>query len=262
LIKYFYTGYIAAQKLLVYKWNTWGTILNSVLMIIVVKSFWEAAYRYSVDSVLPLQWMVAYAGIAIVIRLLLDTWIEFDIERNVIDGTIVSDFLKPVNILVYYYSQALGKFIYDIFFRVLPLFVIVLVIFKFVVQTDMRVWLCFIISIFFSHALSCFLSLIVGFFAFWFHSVWGFFYIKFGLITFFSGIFVPLWFFPQGIRLIAGYLPFKAMYQIPLTIYVQPFVWDDVKILLMQQVVWCLIMIFLAVLIFRSGYNKLTVQGG
>ena len=73
---------------------------------------------------------------------------------------------------------------------------------------------------------------------------------------------VPLWLFPSFIGVLAGVLPFKSIYSIPLSIYIGKLsgtaVWQGI----LFQIVWAGILTLINRLIWAKIHSRLVVQGG
>ena len=77
-----------------------------------------------------------------------------------------------------------------------------------------------------------------------------------------SGLIIPLSFFPEPFGDIARALPFAAMLQAPIDIYVdEPLGGSTVGVLLLQ-VFWAAALVLAGRLVLAAGTRKLVVQGG
>jgi ABC-2 type transport system permease protein len=117
---------------------------------------------------------------------------------------------------------------------------------------------------------SVFLAIVVSFgFRFLYNSA-SFWLVDFrGVMTmalvvslFFSGMIMPLQFFPHWLGTIARVLPFSSVVQTPIDVYLGRHSDPTLLALIAEQVGWALTLIGLGRLALRAGTRKLVVQGG
>ncbi|MBK5457811.1 ABC-2 family transporter protein [Bacillus sp. TH23] len=122
----------------------------------------------------------------------------------------------------------------------------------------MLFYLVFLSGIIINFCVQFFISLL----AFVFVEVWGF-EIVIGLATsFLSGQLIPLWFFPEFLQKIAQFLPFRGMYDIPLSIITGQVNFQNVLGLLAFQIMWAVGLIIIIRLVVRYFQRVLVVAGG
>ena len=54
-----------------------------------------------------------------------------------------------------------------------------------------------------------------------------------------SGSVIPLWFFPDGVRVVLECLPFVNIYQLPLGIYIGRYTFGEMLLRTVLQLFWC-----------------------
>ena len=96
-------------------------------------------------------------------------------------------------------------------------------------------------------------------------STWGINIVKETIVLLLSGASIPLAFFPEGFRQVVDFLPFRAVYDIPLTILLQKNGTDTIEGLLPMfglQLAWALILTLAGTLFWNYSVRKITVNGG
>jgi ABC-2 type transport system permease protein len=80
-----------------------------------------------------------------------------------------------------------------------------------------------------------------------------------------SGASIPLAFFPEKARLVLSYLPFRAVYDIPLSILLGKSgsdTWEGLAQLFALQIVWMVVLTLAGNLFWNQAVKKVTVNGG
>ena len=96
-------------------------------------------------------------------------------------------------------------------------------------------------------------------------STWGINIVKETIVLVLSGASIPLAFFPESIRNIISWMPFRAIYDIPLQVLLNKGGSDTLAGLAKLwglQLGWCLILTLAGVLFWNISVKKITVNGG
>ena len=89
--------------------------------------------------------------------------------------------------------------------------------------------------------------------------------VKETVVLLLSGASIPLAFFPEGLRQAVEYLPFRAVYDIPLTVLLAKGGTDTAAGLLSRlgiQLFWCVVLTVCGNLFWNHAVKKITVNGG
>ena len=98
--------------------------------------------------------------------------------------------------------------------------------------------------------------------SFWTISTRGSASVAYAVITLFSGLLVPLAFFPPALRAVADALPFRGVYDTPARLYTGALSLQQAFEALAHQGVWLALLWALGALLARRGIVKLEVAGG
>ena len=96
-------------------------------------------------------------------------------------------------------------------------------------------------------------------------STWGINIVKETIVLLLSGASIPLAFFPERLRAVVQYLPFRAVYDIPLTILLQKNGSSSLEGLLpmfAMQLIWIAVLTLAGTLFWNHSVKKITVNGG
>jgi len=97
---------------------------------------------------------------------------------------------------------------------------------------------------------------------FWTVSTRGSSSLAYAVISLFSGLLVPLAFFPGGLRTVADVLPFRGVYDTPARLYSGTMSPAEALGGLGHQALWLAVLVALGVFLARRGTAKLEVAGG
>ena len=98
--------------------------------------------------------------------------------------------------------------------------------------------------------------------AFWFIDVRGVMIVSLTISLFFSGMVMPLTFFPVWLRTLAHALPFASLMQTPIDIWLGKHHGAALVGVIALQAFWAVVFLGLGRLALRAGRQKLVVQGG
>lgn len=120
-------------------------------------------------------------------------------------------------------------------------------------------WLAFFVSVNLAIVVSFGWRFLLNLTAFWFLDVRGINMLALLVLNFFSGFLLPLSFFPDRLRAIAEWLPFRAILMVPVEVFLgQRSPGNGLAI----QFVWVVVMLLLGKVVLNVAVRKLVVQGG
>ena len=98
--------------------------------------------------------------------------------------------------------------------------------------------------------------------AFWLTDIRGVVTLSLTVSLFFSGMVLPLTFFPAWLRTIAHALPFASIMQTPIDVWLGKHHGAELLGILALQAVWAIALLALGRVSLRLGTKKLVIQGG
>jgi ABC-2 type transport system permease protein len=189
-------------------------------------------------------------------------WGWFEVADGVSSGQIATDLYRPMDYQLYWLAQDIGRATYHAFLRGIPPFVVGAIFFTMRVPTSPVTWLAFVVSCYLAVAVSFGLRFIVNLTAFWVINQRGIQSVATAAWTLFSGFIIPIAFFPDTARHVIELMPFIAMLELPLNIFLQRATGIDVLGTLLWQAAWVVALLFAGRVMLRAGTRKLVVQGG
>jgi ABC-2 type transport system permease protein len=184
-----------------------------------------------------------------------------ELATRIRDGSIATDLARPLDPQRYWLAFDLGRAPYHFLFRGVPPFVLGALVF------DMRSpsagdVVAFVVSVTLAVVVSLAFRFIYNSAAFWLLDVRGVVTVSLVVSLFFSGMIMPLGFFPDWLRTIANVLPFRAMMQVPIDVYLGKYSGASLVGALALQAIWALVLLGLGRVVLAAGTRKLVIQGG
>ena len=119
-----------------------------------------------------------------------------------------------------------------------------------------------VLSVLLAYCIQFLYSLIIGLLAFWLIVTWPLNMFFNAIYKLLSGAWIPVTMFPETLYRINLFLPFRAIYAVPVSILTSSMkvikIWQSIGV----QVMWLVILYILVQIIWHVGRNKLIVQGG
>ena len=186
-------------------------------------------------------------------------WQEFALRIR--DGSIATDLARPLDPQRYWLAFDLGRAPYHFLFRGVPPFIVGALVFHLRYPSPGAA-AAFVVSLVLAVVVSLAFRFLYNSAAFWLLDYRGVVTVSLVVSLFFSGMILPLAFFPDWLRAIAYGLPFRAMMQMPVDIYLGKYSGASVAGALALQAMWAAALLGLGRLALSAGTRKLVIQGG
>ncbi|MCB9030110.1 MAG: ABC-2 family transporter protein [Deltaproteobacteria bacterium] len=256
----------AFLKMLAYRLRYYTGILTYLLFVSVYFFIWKAVY----SSKTPLETingftfteMVTYVAVGWISRSFYFSNIDSEMNELVRTGQISVFLLRPVNFQTMMFAQAIGESLFRFFFFSIPIGVVILYVFPIQPPASLETFLLFCLSTLLAFGVLVAVNFIIGLLAFSLKSIDGVMRAKHNLLQLFSGLLLPLSFFPTWFQSLLDFLPFKAISYIPLLVYLNKVPQAEIWGVLAGQLFWIVALVFIGILLWKKAMAKLSVQGG
>jgi ABC-2 type transport system permease protein len=141
-------------------------------------------------------------------------------------------------------------------------FVVGALFFRLRLPHDPVTWLIFPLSAALAVTVSFALRFMVNLSAFWFVDVRGIHALAASAWTLLSGFTIPIAFFPDGIREVVHVLPFVAMLELPVNVFLERATGVELVATLASQAGWAVVLLLAGRVLLAVASRKLVVQGG
>lgn len=254
---------IGMKEHLVYPSAVWAKLFSKLIYLYLQFCIWSALFAS--NSIKNPELNKADTLRYIVVATLFSTVIECNviekINAQIQSGNIATELIRPIDFKRMLLARHLGDTSVKILCCLVPLIALV----KTRVSLPL---LCFeeiefgILSVFLAYCIQFLYSLIIGLLAFWLIVTWPINMFFGAIYKLLSGAWIPVTMFPETLYKINLFLPFRAIYAIPVSILTSSMkdinIWQSISV----QVMWLVILYILVQIIWHVGRKKLVVQGG
>ncbi len=251
----------AAAREATYRFDVFTTIASVLVRVYLLRMVWVALYaRNAAPTELPLHAIITYSTVALLMGLVMDIDQTRALHDKLHDGSIATDFMKPISVPLYLFADGSGEVLFHA-----ALIVPSLALALFIVHIDVPsppVLLAFFASFALGYLVGLFLNFILNCIAFWTLEIHAFQLIVTWVTDLFGGEIIPLVIFPALLQKIAFALPFAAMFSTPLLIYVGVIPPGRYLEAMGVQAFWVVALALAASAIWRAGAKRVIVQGG
>ncbi len=250
-----------------YRLGTFVTLFANLIYLVLVYYLWKAIYASSgVDVVNGMTFTdtMIYLILATSLFNFLEMFVVWDMSRSIQSGKIILDLLKPMKFRAYTFWSYSGSHVVSFIMTFIPTFIVVMIITKGAIPIGMNL-VYFIIATLFALIVNFNIEMIVATICLYTESTWGINIVKETIVLLLSGASIPLAFFPEKLRAVVDYMPFRAVYDIPLTILLEKNGSDTLQGLLPMfgfQLLWIVILTAAGTLFWNYSVKKITVNGG
>lgn len=232
------------------------------VMVMIYDSFFRSTHN---GMPLSLEQTITYIWLGQGLLGLLPWNGDREIQSMIRTGDFVYELVRPVNMYFYWYYRILAQRIGATILRAIPLFLIVNLVFPYkyrmLVPASMTGFLLFVFSMLIAVLLGAVISNII--------TISVLFTIGDGIdrllpaiVTFFSGMVIPLSFFPEWSQIIFRLLPFSGLVDTPYKFYLGIYGVSDFVQVLAIQGIWVLMLMLFGNLLLKLASRRTIVQGG
>lgn len=240
-------------------------VIGNILYLTIIYFLWQAIYKSAGTSVvrgMTFSDTLIYLVLATALFNFMEMYAVWEIGRNIQSGKIVLDLLKPMGYRKYLFWSYSGSFISQFFLTFLPTFIIVTVVTHGAIPMGINL-IYFAISVVLAVSINYSIDFFVGTICLYTESIWGINIMKQVVVMLFSGVTIPIAFFPETLKKIVYYLPFQSIYNAPLSILLgKDLKWQATLSTLLMQLGWCIVMFIISKLFWKISIKQITVNGG
>jgi len=197
------------------------TLLIGFIVFAAQYYFWKMAFGDNAQMTIKgytFNEIIQYYLLLRIVSDIVDSRAGFRMGELILSGKISFLLLKPVTLKKWMIAEEVGRVFVDLLTKALFFFGIA----QLIVGLPQLSWIAFLLlitSLLLSFLLSFTLFFIVGCVAFYVEAVAGLNYAFRRVIFFFSGGLIPLAFFPETFQRVLNFLPFKYIFDLPVSIF-------------------------------------------
>lgn len=254
----------AYRNQLVYRVANWSGLFTNLFFLFIRAGVFMACYREINGEVsgLTLLQTMTYLTLTQSFFTLMPHLGNLGLSDDVVTGQISVELNRPMNYYLMFMAKRFGIFNFYLLYRFIPVIVVGITCGLLLPPQSLLAFILTIPSILMGFWISVSIMFLVESTAFWFQTDRGMKFCIYGFFTFFSGLLIPLNFFPDWAKLITSLLPFAYTYDAPVQIYLGTIGLWQMLGLLSYQLIWCLLLIFLCLRVLKNGARKVEIHGG
>jgi len=246
-----------------YRLRYYTGIVTYFIYVSVYYFIWKAIYSHSASiEGFDFSHLLTYVAVGWIIRSFYYNNIDQEMATQVLEGKLAMDLIKPVNMQWMYIAQALGESAFRLTMLTVPTAVVLLLVYPVRSPASAENFIAFLFSVFLSFFLVAGINFAVGTFAVRLKSILGLLRAKYFLLELFSGLLIPISFFPHVFQQVFAVLPFQYISYIPVLLYLGKISGMGILKALGIQIFWVAALIAIGHLFWRWSSKKITIQGG
>jgi ABC-2 type transport system permease protein len=188
---------------------------------------------------------------------------QLELSERITSGDVVSDLYRPYDLQAWWMAQELGRSGFQLIFRGITPFAVGAVAFHLRLPADAGIWAAFAVSVALAAGISFAWRYAIALSSFWLLDVRGLVQLTGLVFLFFSGFLLPVAFFPSGLRAVAHALPFAAVVELPVEVFLSKHrSVADLAGVFARQVGWLIVLLGLGRVIQSRAWRRVVVQGG
>jgi ABC-2 type transport system permease protein len=253
----------AFRRQLIYRWaNLAGLLTNaffgSVFSYVIIALYHArpVVAGYNVGNTLRYTWLVQ----AMIMVVLPFGWL--DLMQTIRSGEVVADMSKPCDFYWYWFSREVGRDIYYLLFRGLPTYACGMLLFGIGLPTGWQAWLAYSLALPLGAMIGIAYRFLYNVIAFWIIEARAVATLALVVALFFTGSYVPLPFFPPGLRAVVAWLPFNGLMNLPAELLVGKLSGGSVVFELVRQLLWLIVLTLFVRVVVAHASRRVISQGG
>lgn len=240
-------------------------IIGNLIYLTIVYFLWKAIFESSLTEEvngMTFESTLIYLVLATALFNFMEMYAVWEIGRSIQSGKIVLDLIRPFEYRKYLFWSFTGALVIQFLTTFLPTFIVVAVVTKGAIPIGINL-VYFLISVIMAVMINYSIDFIVGTICLYSESIWGINMMKQVIVLLFSGATIPLAFFPETMKRIVYMLPFRSIYDAPLTILLceNP---DPAMLIqtLGTQLLWVVLINIISRMFWSVSIRQITVNGG
>ena len=248
---------------LAYRSSYFTGIFNYSIQIGAYFFLWDAIYsgRKTIGG-LSKEEMITYVIVAWVVRSFYFSNMDRRVAEEIRDGKIALELIRPYSYQLVKYARAFGEAIFRVLFFAVPSGLIIFLIRPFALPQDWAATMMFLLTVLGAFMINAQLSMLAGMMGFFTQNTSGIYRAKRVVLDLFSGLLLPISFYPHWAQNVIKLLPFQTISYIPNMIYLGKLSGFAALQVILLQVFWIACLGMTAFLLWRFVVKHVVIQGG
>jgi viologen exporter family transport system permease protein len=259
------------RMLLQYRAAAIGGLWTQIFFGLVILGIYEAFYRSTTGShPMTFPQIVSYVWLGQALLAMLPWNADAEVRAMVRSGAVAFELCRPIDLYGLWYARALAWRTAPTVLRAVPLCAFASLVLPLIGLGEWRLapphslesTVAFLAALACTLLLGCALTTLINITLLWTISGEGIVLLMTTLVTFFSGMIVPLPLFPDWAQPIVRVLPFAGLVDLPFRVYTGHIPPRAVPSVLQLQLLWTVALVVFGRWLLSRGLRRITVQGG
>ena len=234
-----------------------NTVFGFVFAYVLLAVYEQRPTVGGFDAIDDVTFTFVAQGMAMVLGIFGDT----EMADRITTGDVIVDLQRPYDHQGWWAGVSYGKAAYYAVFRGIPPFLAGAVVFDLRLPSPMQA-VAFTVSVVLAVGVAFGWRYLLGLTAFWLLDIRGANQLGWFTAQFFSGMFLPLVFFPDAVELLARALPFASMLQLPVEVWLGKHAGGRLLAVYALQIVWLVGLLLAGRWVLARAMRRVVVQGG
>lgn len=248
----------------IFRFDYLVSTLFSFFNIILKVCLWKGLYGIGGGTVngIALNDMLVYSILSSFTAGITKTSVMNDLNESVLSGSISSNLLLPIGLKKYLFLCSVTKNFFLTLYGILPSVLAAMLFFGFHAGIRPVNGALYLLSVTMGILINFLYHFLFGSSVIWFRNSFFLNNINSVLLNLFSGALVPLWFFPEPMKVLSVFLPFRYIVFEPVAVLLNTKSEAETAYVLAMQVFWLVLLFYAVTLVWNRGRNKIMIQGG
>jgi ABC-2 type transport system permease protein len=253
---YFIIGF---KGVIEYKYLLLTQTLSYIVGLIIAYGLWAYIFSLGYTQIqgFTLNDFILYYAVNLLISSMIFN-VEEMFSDNVNNGGLLQYIIRNINPLFKHYFEMVGQNIFTIIILFILVMILVIIYSKFIILN----FILFLVFVIIAIVIQMLILSLIALIAFKTERIGGIKSIIFMIISFLSGGWVPLTFFPEIIQQISLFLPFQYIKYFASMIILDKFDIKTTILGLIISIIWIIILYYLVKIGYKKGLKSFQAQGG
>ena len=259
------------RMLLQYRAAAIGGLWTQIFFGVVLISIYEAFYRSTrVAQPMTFPQLVSYVWLGQALLAMLPWNADSEVRAMVRSGAVAYELCRPIDLYSLWYIRALAWRTAPTVLRALPMCIFAALVLPLIGLDEWRLApppsmasaIAFAATLACTLLLGCALTTLINISLLWTISGEGAVLVLTSIVTFFSGMLLPLPLFPQWTQSVIYALPFAGLVDMPFRVFTGHIAPAATIAVIAHQLVWTLAIVVFGRWLLSRGLRRVVVQGG
>jgi len=252
---------VGFAEALAYRAEMFVWILATTMPLIML-ALWLAVARDAPVGRLGEPQLIAYFLSTFIVRQLTGSWVSWQMNMEVRDGTLAMRLLRPVHPFIAYAAEQLAVVPVRGFASIPMAIIALLSVGTLPLSHDAFIWILWVPAMLGAWLITFLASFTIGCLSFFVESSMKIMDIWLALFLVFSGYLIPTELFPPAVRALADCLPFR--YQIGLPVELMTGAHDRIAAIVLVEHQWLVVVVLAgaSIVAWRRGLGRFAAYGG